>query len=67
MLGTVQREYFPCAVSLYTLPFVGDEAESQKADFVHPRSYSLRGAELELEIRPAGLQGPCSHCCHMGS
>lgn len=66
--GYRAKRAFPmCYLTIHTLPFVGDEAESQKADFVHPRSYSLWGAELELEIRPAGLQGPCSHCRHMGS
>ena len=55
------------SLTIHTLPFVENEAKSQKADFVCPRSYSLWGAELELEIRPAGLQCPCSHCHHMGS
>ena len=66
--GYRAKRVFPmCCLTIHTLPFVGDEAESQKADFVHPRSYSLWGAELELEIRPTGLQGPCSHWHHMGS
>ena len=65
--GYRAKRVFPmCCLTIHTA-FCRGWSRVSKGWLCTPRSYSLWGAELELEIRPTGLQGPCSHCHHMGS